>query len=198
MRGRVLFLKNTVGTPRAILKPPGGHRIDIVDQYDLTPEVLEGTKVLLLGQHLDEHHLKGMQGFLEVFLEKGGGIAVMGPIAQRLLPVLSPHRPVGSGRRGDWILEIAEAHPVMAGVRAKDLTYRKGVVGFWARGTIPPCADAKILTRFAASEAAADWLWESVRGGKLFVHPGNDVWGYVDEPNTSALVFPQLLDWMAA
>lgn len=198
MSGRFLFPKNTVGTPKAITDPPNGHRIDIIDQYKFTPGALSDTQALLLGQHLDEHHLQGMHPALDAFLIEGGGIAIMGPVALPPITFLSPHRIAGHGHRDDWILEMAHDHPVMEGVAVDDLTFRKGVVGFWARGTITPHENAQVLTRFATTGAAADWVWESGKGGKLFVHPGNDVWGYASEPNSSARVFPQLLDWLAA
>jgi len=198
MSGRFLFLKNTVGTPEAIAAPPAGHRIDFLDQYAFTPDALTGMDALLLGQHLDEHHLGGFRTALDGFLDGGGGIAVMGPVARPFLTVLSPHLAIGNGHRDDWVLKNAADHPLMDGVDAQDLTWRKGVVGFWARGTIAPHPSATVLTRFAATGAVADWVWVTPRGGKLFVHPGNDVWGYAGEPNTSARVFPQLLDWMTA
>jgi len=198
MSGRFLFLKNTVGTPKAISAPPGAHRIDILDQYAFTPDALTGKDAILLGQHLDEHHLSGFKAILDGFFEDGGGIAVMGPVARPFLTVLSPHLAVGNGQRDDWVLENAADHPLMHEVDAHDLTYRKGVVGFWARGTIAPHPGATVLTRFAATGAVADWAWEKENGGRLYVHPGNDVWGYAGEPNSSARVFPQLLDWMAA
>lgn len=197
MTGRFLFLKNTVGTPGAIAAPPGGHAVTILEQADFSPKALRGVDGLLLGQHLDEFHLAGFRDELDGYLAQGGAIAVMGPVAVPYLRGLCAHRAQGEGRRDDWLLEMAEDHPVTRGVAADDLTFRKGVVGFWARGTIAAPAGAQILTRFAATGAPADWVWTG-SGGKLFVHPGNDVWGYTSDPNSSARVFAQLLDWMAA
>ncbi|WP_375552393.1 hypothetical protein [Rhodophyticola porphyridii] len=198
MSGRFLFLKNTVGTPGAIAAPPNGHEIAVLEQPAFTPDALETVCGLLLGQHLDEYHLGTLRPGLDAFLARGGAVATMGPIAVPYMSILRPHRPEGSGRRDDWILEIAGDHPIVDGVSAGDITFRKGVVGFWARGSIAPPDDARIVTRFAATGAPADWVWHGPQGAKLFVHPGNDVWGYAQEPNSSARIFAQLLDWMAA
>ena len=198
MSGRFLFLKNTVDTPGAIAEPPNGHQITILDQYSFDPAALRNVDGLLLGQHLDERHLGAFRISLDAFLDQGGRVAVMGPIVLPFMTCLVPHRPEGDGHREDWLLEVANDHPVSKGVSADDLTYRKGVVGFWARGCIAPPTEAVILTQFQKTGAPVDWVWDSGTGGKLFVHPGNDVWGYAKEPNTSAQVFPQLLDWMAA
>ena len=196
MSGRFLFLQNTVGLPTAIADPPIGHEIAVLDQYALSPKNLDGIDGLLLGQHLDERHLTEHRDTLDAYLEQGGAIAVMGPVALPFLTHLAPHEPVGTGRRDDWLLELGAAHPIMAGVDPDDLTYRKGVVGFWARGSIAPPDGAHALTRFTASGVVADWAWSPPAGGRLFVHPGNDVWGYAGDGTTAARVFPQLLDWM--
>lgn len=198
MRGHFLFLKNTVGTPTAMSHPPKGHGITVLEQPEFSADALNGMTGLLLGQHLDEHHLRAFRPTLDAYLEGGGAVATMGPIAQPFLSILHAHKTVGEGRKSDWMLQIANDHPIVAGVAAPDLSLRKGVVGFWARGTITPPKGAVILTFFTSSGDPADWAWQGTGGGKLFVHPGNDVWGYAAEPNSSARVFPQLLDWMAA
>lgn len=196
MSGRFLFLQNTVGVPGAITAPPNGHEIVILDQYELAPASLSQIDGLLLGQHLDERHLAEHRSMLDAYLAQGGAIAVMGPVALPCLTHLTPHQPVGTGRRDDWLLEMGSVHPVTAGVDPDDLTYRRGVVGFWARGSIAPPDGAQVLTRFAASGVVADWAWSPRGGGRLYVHPGNDVWGYAGDGTSAARVFPQLLDWM--
>lgn len=196
MSGRFLFLQNTVGLPPAITDPPNGHEIVILDQYAFAPASLDGIEGLLLSQHLDERHLTEHRDTLDTYLGEGGAVAVMGPVALPFLTYLTPHEPVGTGRRDDWLLELGSAHPIMAGVDPDDLIYRKGVVGFWARGTIAPPDDAEALTRFPTSGLVADWAWSRPAGGRLFVHPGNDVWGYAGDGTSAARVFSQLLDWM--
>lgn len=54
------------------------------------------------------------------------------------------------------------------------------------------------LTRFARSGRGVDLAWQRPGGGRLFLHPGNDVWGYAFDPTPAARVFPQLLAWMEA
>ena len=35
-------------------------------------------------------------------------------------------------------------------------------------------------------------------GGRLLVHAGNDLWGYLDAATTASRMGAQLLDWIAA
>ncbi|MEM9754357.1 MAG: hypothetical protein AAF914_00105 [Pseudomonadota bacterium] len=198
MTPRFLFLQNTVGVPPGLQRCAGAAEITVIDQYDFTPDALTDHQGLLISQHIDELHLRDIRDELDAFLARGGAIAVMGPVAMPYLTQLSPHQTEGTGPAKDWVLEMAGAHPVMAGVTADDISYRKGVVGFWARGRIAPIEGAAVVTRFSASGAPADWAWEAASGGKLFVHPGNDVWGYAAETTSAARVFPQMLAWMAA
>ncbi len=194
--GGLLFLKNTVATPKGIAQARAEHGIRVLDQYAFTPRDLEGAAGLLLSQHVDERHLSEHRAALEGFLARGRAIAINGPFVLPALGVLAPYEPVGDGSAEPWALELASPHPITEGVRAEDLTFRRGVVGFWGRGTSKPPRDAVVLTRYGRSGSPADWVWRAPGGGRLFVHPGNDVWGWATRSTSAARVFPQLLGWM--
>lgn len=195
--GHFIFLRNTVNTPKHIASPPGSHTIDIVDQYDLGPVALSGAHGLLLSQHLDETHLCEHSNLLDTYLSQGGAIALNGPVAQPVLTPPGPYTPLPARKAKDWVVEIAEPHSIARGVRADDLTYRRGVIGFWARGYFEKPPGAIAITRFAASRHAADWVWKRPEGGKIFVHPGNDIWGYAGDNTTAKPLFGQVVDWFA-
>ncbi|MEM0937111.1 MAG: hypothetical protein AAGJ91_14560 [Pseudomonadota bacterium] len=194
---RFVYLLNTVGPPRSIAEPPDGHLTSIVDQYDLDAVVLEGAQGVLLSQHLDERHLGEHAALLRGFLERGGAVVLNGPVARPYLDPPGAYTPLAATGARDWLLEIGAAHPIMTGVRAEELSYRRGVIGFWARGFFAPPEQAVVLTRFAASGHAADYVWTNAAGGRLFVHPGNDIWGYSGDGTTAAPIFARVLDWCA-
>ncbi|MEM1416297.1 MAG: hypothetical protein AAGH15_15420, partial [Myxococcota bacterium] len=166
---RFLFLQNTVALARSIAEPPPGTAIRVIDQYAFRPEDLADVAGVLFCQHLDERHLGERRAVWDAFLSRGGALAVNGPFARPFLSALAPYRPSGDGSAAGWMLELAEAHPITAGVAAKDLSYRRGVVGFWARGGSTPPNGARVLTRFVATGGVADWAWVAPGGGRLFV-----------------------------
>ncbi|QPH55609.1 hypothetical protein [Pontivivens ytuae] len=193
-----LYLQNTVDVPPAIAAPPDGHDIEVIDQYELHEGSLVTADGLLLCQHLDEAHLQSQRDVLDAFLGLGGAIAVNGPIARPFLSILSSYEPVGEGHAADWILELGASHSITAGIEADHLTRRRGVIGFWARGTVMPPPGAIVLSYFKQSRLPADWVWTSDGGGRLFFHPGNNFWGYAADTTSAAKLYPQLLDWMTS
>lgn len=195
---RFLYLLNTVGTPAHIGQPPGGHEIRVVDQYAFAPDDLVGVDGLLLSQHLDETHLSEERSRLQDFVAGGGVVSLNGPVATPFLDPPGAYHALPTQAARDWVLEICDPHPITRGVTAEDLTARKGVIGFWARGSFDAPSDAVVLTRFAASQKPADWLWISPEGGALLVHPGNDIWGYAGDDSSARPLFAQFLDWVRA
>ncbi|MEM9691922.1 MAG: hypothetical protein AAGA56_05225 [Myxococcota bacterium] len=195
---RFLFLQNTVALAKSIAVPPPPFEITVVPQYAFNATHLVGAAGVLFCQHLDERHLAEHRSVWAAYLADGGTLALNGPVARPFVDgLVAAYRPVGGDVAG-WLLDLAAPHPIFAGVTAADISWRRGVVGFWARGCFAPPDDAEVLTRFRASGEPADWTWSPPGGGRLFVHPGNNVWGFSREPSSAARVYPQLLQWMAS
>jgi hypothetical protein len=197
MMGRFLFLRNTVNTPAGIAMPPSDHVIDVLDQYDLERLALDGYDGLLLSMHADQRHLEEMRPWLDAFLDRGRTIAVNGQVVRRFADGLSLYEPRPGRTRADLEIQITALHPILRGVAETDLTFRKSVAGFWGRGRVPPPRGASILSTVGDPDWPVDWVWQRPSGGWLFMHAGNDVWGYAQDDSTAARVFPQLLDWIA-
>lgn len=195
---RFLFLWSTSDLPDPIHRPPPAHAIVPLDQYDLDglPDAeLAAFNGLIVSSHADQRHLETQRERLDAFLDTGS-ILVNGPVAYPFLPeLLARFEPLP--RRGVRELAVAltGAHPVLAGVDASDLTYRHGVAGFWGRGRQPHPAGAEVLTVLGPDRVPLDWSCERLGGGRLFVHPGNDVWTFAGDTSAGRL-WPQLLDWL--
>jgi hypothetical protein len=86
-------------------------------------------------------------------------------------------------------------HPVFEGVDMADLTYRRGVAGFYARGHNPPPPGAIALTGLGPGRAPCDWVYERPAGGRIFMHAGNDLWMYAGSVCSAARMVPQLCRW---
>ncbi len=89
-------------------------------------------------------------------------------------------------------------HPVWAGVEPEDLTFRRGVAGFYGRAYLPSLPDgALIVHALGEIDRPLDAVYHYGEGAVL-VHRGNDLWGYLHAPNTAARMTPHLLDWLGA
>ncbi|MGF1627688.1 MAG: hypothetical protein ACFCVH_22640, partial [Alphaproteobacteria bacterium] len=146
--------------------------------------------------HHDQRHLAAQRAVLTRYLDGGGTIVFCGHVVYPFLAGLAPFRPSGSGRLADLRVRRAAAHPVFAGVEDDDLTFRRGVAGFYGRGASAPPADALVLNTVGEAAMAVDWLWRRPRGGRFLMHAGNDLWMHWYDTTTAARIGPQLLDWL--
>ena len=84
--------------------------------------------------------------------------------------------------------------PIFSGVDPDTLNRRRGVAGFYARGSNPPPTEATVLTTLRQGEFPVDWLL-GLGKGRLFVHSGNDLWTTFHEPAENARLTGNLLRW---
>jgi hypothetical protein len=160
------------------------------------PDALCDVRALLVPMHADQRHLAGFRPVLEEFLAAGGTIVMCGQIAHPFLADLRPFVPLARMRPADLAVRIATRHPIWAGIDPNDLTFRRGVAGFYGRGENPPPVAATILTTVGHGRMAVDWLTERHHGGRLLVHGGNDLWSFADDDTTAARLAPQLIAWL--
>jgi len=156
---------------------------------------LHDVRALLVPMHADQRQLARVRPVLEAFLATGGTIVVCGQIAHPFLADLRPFVPLVSMRPADLAVRIETPHPIWADIDRDDLTFRRGVAGFYGRGENPPPWGARVLTTVGHGCAAVDWLVE--RGsGRLLVHGGNDLWSFANDDTTAARLAPQLIAWL--
>jgi hypothetical protein len=196
---RFLFLWSTADIPSPIQRPPLPHTLTVLDQYrldDLDDDDLFAFDGMILSMHADQRHLSTLANRLDAFVERRA-MLVNGPVMHPFLPefdrgfVPLPERNLASLR-----ISVALGGGVFDGVSAGDLTFRRGVAGFWARGSQTPPPDATILTTLGSDQVPCDWCVMRHGGGRLFVHPGNDVWTFREPGTTTVDLWPKLLDWL--
>lgn len=167
-----------------------------VGQYELDRLDLRRYRALLISGHHDQRHLQDRTAQLRRFLEDGGTLVFNGHVVRPFLPGLRPFVPVSvPGVEGLRVRRVAP-HPVFEGVAEDDLTFRRGVAGFYGRGANPPPAGARVLNTVGAEALPLDWELDFEGGGRLLMHAGNELWGYAQDPTTAARMTPQLFDWI--
>lgn len=192
-----LFLSNGGANPaiRKIASRPeaiGG----IVDHdiYSLPTIELDNYGAVLIGMHADQRFLAGRAAQIERFLRSGGTAVANGHIAYPFLPGMAGFHTQESGRLEDLaIIRLAE-HPVWHGVSAHDLTFRRGVAGFYGRVWHDAPEGAYVINTVGASDKPLDFIYPVGRGRVLF-HGGNDLWQFGGADSTGRIV-PQLLRWL--
>ncbi len=178
--------------------PHLGRRIDLLAQYDLERIDLAQYRGLLIGLHADQRYLATRRAQIEAFLRAGRVVVVCGHIAHPFLAELAPFQPIADYTVADLTVNREHDHPVWDGVRTEDLTWRRGVAGFYGRGANPPPAHATIVHTLGPGRHPVDFDCRTAVGGRLLVHAGADLWGYAEAENSARRIMPQLLDWIGA
>jgi hypothetical protein len=174
-----------------------GSRLDVMPLYSLADLDLTGYRGLLISLHADQRFLLERKAQLEAFLRGGGTIVVCGHVAYSFLDELNPYQPIPNYSVKDLEVVRVAPHPVWEGVDPAHLTWRRGVAGFYGRGANPPPPGARIINGLGPDRHPVDFEVRPAAGGRLLVHAGADLWGYVDMGNSASRMVPQLLNWIA-
>ncbi len=195
----VLLVTNGLEPGPAIVHQPGvAGRIDTVDIYDLAERGFEERAALWLTQNSDQLLLQSLSARLSGYLDMGGTIVFCGHVAWPFLPELTKFVPLRDYRLDDLRVTRIEAHPIWAGINMDDLTFRRGVAGFYGRGHNPPAKGARCLNAIASGTAPVDWWVQRRSRGRLLVHSGNDLWNDMGDGGTADRLPLALLEWSLA
>ena len=191
----ILLLDARTGTKSRGTESLVRDRMVVEDVYRLPELDLEPYRALHVSGMVDQEFLWRERDVIAGFLDAGRVVVFCGhlaAVAARLRHVRSRPRHDVPRLRGAHRVP----HPVFEGVDAEDLTFRRGVAGFFARGHNPPPPGAEVLAELAGGQPVT-WVDRSTTRGTVFVHAGNDLIGFADD-STAARLGPQLVDWVEA
>jgi hypothetical protein len=171
--------------------------LDQIDHYALAEADLSRYRALLVPAHLDQRFFGTLMDRITAFLDGGGTLVFNGHVAWPMLPEFHTFQVLPEVTLETLEVHRVAAHPVFEGVDPRELTYRRGVAGFYARGHNPPPEGAVTLHGLGPSRVPCDWVYERPRGGRVLMHAGNDLWMYAGSSDTTARIVPQLCRWAA-
>lgn len=172
-----------------------GHRVRAVDCYYLARADLSDVAVLVVPAAVDQEHLARCRGAVRGFLDGGGVLVFGGQLHRDWLPGGSSFVPIDPPSLQAYRVTEIAAHPIFTGVEADDLTFRRGVAGFFARGHHPPPPGAEVLVRLSGGEPVT-YVDRTSTAGTIVVQATGDLLGFQDgQDRTAARIPGQLLDW---
>lgn len=189
----VLDQMTTTGDPFA--REPWAGAVTAVDIYALPSLDLSPVGALLLGTMVDQEHLHRHRGILRSFLADGKVVVFSGHLLRPWLPGCGAFAPKQVRSFHDYALRLVTPHPVFAGVDAHDLTFRRGVAGFYARGHHPVPPGAEVLLALASGEPVT-YVDRHTTPGTIVAHAGGGLFDGGEADTTAARVLPQLLVWL--
>ena len=177
---------------------PNGLQLSTVVEETLCDQKPDQFGALLVPMHIDQRRFAAAAPWISAFFQAGGTLVFNGLLAYPFHPTLARFEPLARPRVDQFRVRIMADHPVWRGIDADDLTFRRGVAGFYGRGCNPPPPDARIVGTIDHGRCAIDWQWHPPEGGRLLMHAGNDLWMYARDKNSAGALTPQLLRWCAA
>lgn len=175
-----------------------GKGISSIPLRELTPEHIRSSSVILIDGNSDQKALCRLSGELETHLSGGGTVVFNGHLEYPIFKGLTSFQLAKGRGYEDLMIERVNEHPVFKGVDCRDLSVRRGVAGFYARGANPPPQGAVIVHRFIKDHSPIDWVWRRPDGGQIFMHSGNNMWMYLDDDVSTGRIVPQLIEWAMA
>ncbi len=161
------------------------HRVDRVDCYAIGSIDLARYAALIIRSNVDQEHLARRQRVIRDYLDRGGVVVFGGHLHRDWLPGASAFVPLtNQSLDGYRVVEVAD-HPIFRGM-GTELTFRRGVAGFFARGHHPLPEGAEVLTRLFGGEPAT-YLDRVSTAGTIIVQATSDLLGYCGDA---------LLDWI--
>lgn len=196
MKNTIAYLNHWTGDGPAALTGGTEPRAACVPLYGLHELPLADYRALLVPAHADQRYLLEQRARLEAYLESGGTVVFNGHVAYPFLRWLAPFVPGSAAGVAGLRVNRAAPHPVFDGVDPEHLTFRRGVAGFYARGSNPPPAGARVLNTLGPDAQPIDWVLALPGGGRLLTHSGNDLWMYAGSADSAGRIVPQLFDWL--
>lgn len=177
--------------------------VEPLDMYELPKADLEPYIALIITGNVDQELLYRERKVIRDFLDAGKVLVFSGHLLHPWLPGAGAFVPKEIRSFRDYGIRLVKSHPIFEGVKAEDLTFRRGVAGFFARGHNPPPEGAEVLLELAGGEPIVYVDRQSTRG-VILAHSGYDLLGFGmdglysdDAPQTTAgRIAPQLLDWI--
>ena len=177
---------------------PDGLNLSTIPEGALPDQPPDRFGALLVPMHIDQHRLAAAAAWISSFLRAGGTLVFNGLLAYPFHAALARFQPLARPRVDQFRVRIVVDHPVWRGVDSDDLTFRRGVAGFYGRGCNPPPPGALIVGTIDHGRCAVDWQWHPPEGGRMLMHAGNDLWMYARDKNSAGALTPQLLRWCVA
>ncbi|HEY2495295.1 MAG TPA: phosphate starvation-inducible protein PhoH [Paenibacillus sp.] len=167
----------------------------VLDLYDLPEFDLSSYCCLVIDSYVDQELLYRERERIWKFLNQGKVLIFSGHLFLPWLPGASIFVPKQIHNHRDYEVSIAQPHPIFDSVKPGDMTYTKGVSGFFARGHHPLPPHAEVLLTLPGGEPIT-YIDRHSTEGTILVHSGNNLFAYRNPSSTVGRIGSQLQNWI--
>jgi hypothetical protein len=171
------------------------HSFTMLDVYDFPQANLEPYIALIIQGSIDQELLLKEKERIRRFVDSGKVLVFGGHLFLPWLPGAASFIPKEIRNHRDYEVIIKEAHPIFEGVNTNELSYRRGVAGFFARGHHPLPAGAEVLLTLPDGEPTL-YIDRVSTDGTLFVSSGNALLGYQNPQESTGQITKRFIEWI--
>lgn len=170
---------------------------NFIDIYSLETADLSAYKCLVITGFSDQDYLYEMRHIIRDFLAARKVVVFCGNLVTDWLPGGKPFVAKDIKRFSDYRIKKVIDHPIFQGVEEDDMTLKKGVAGFFARGHHPVPEGGEVLLTLNEGEPIT-YIDRNSTEGTILVHVGFDLFGYMqtDEKKSTDRISMQLRNWV--
>lgn len=170
--------------------------VTFIDQYEIQTADLSDFNVLVVTDFIDQEHLYKHKEVIESFLNDGKIVVVNTHMFRPWIPGVGLFMPKEIRKHSDYVMEAAHNNTFYRGVDMQELTYRKGVSGFYARGSHPVVnKNAEIVLQFTDGTPIVFIDRDSTKG-TVVAGACRDFFTYATGQNSTQLIAPQFLAFL--
>ncbi|OMF37588.1 phosphate starvation-inducible protein PhoH [Paenibacillus sp. FSL H8-0548] len=171
------------------------HNFSELDMYDFPQANLDSKIALIIQGSVDQELMLKNKEKIRKFADSGKVIVFGGHLFLPWLPGASFFVPKEVRSHKDYDISIINSHPIFEGVDTYDMTYNKGVAGFFARGHHPIPEGAEVLLTLPDHEPIV-YIDRVSTDGTLLVSSGNALLNYQDPNRTTGQITSRLVEWI--
>ncbi|MCQ6563356.1 phosphate starvation-inducible protein PhoH [Paenibacillus mendelii] len=168
----------------------------VLDQYDLVSYDLENAnhKILVIDEFIDQELMVEQKDKIKAFLDRGNIVFFAGHLFREWIPGASMFVPKTVTSYLDYVVTILD-HPIFDGVKSEDITYNRGVAGFFSRGHHPMPEGAEVLLELPGG-VPITYIDRTSTRGTILLHAGRNLLKSRETGNSSGRIREQLYKWL--
>lgn len=168
----------------------------IIDMYDFETTDLSPFKAIVVHDFVDQIHMYNHRHLIEQFLNDGKIVIWGGHLEFEWLPGCPIFTPKDIQAFSDYNISIVQENPIFEGVNPDEMTFNKGVAGFFARGSHTPVPVGAEILLTLPGDAAITYIDRQTTRGTILAHAGRDLFAQRMQNKSTDLISEQLLQWV--
>lgn len=193
---RIAFLDsgNAFGNNTDVF-PDENIMIKQVPQYEIGTFDFSDFDVIMVANFADQENIYMHKNVIDKFLSEGKIVVFFGHLFRPWLPGAPLFMPEKIKHFSDYNLYPQKDSSIFKGVLTDDMTFNKGVAGFFSRGHYHADEKSEVHLKFKSGHICSYADRHSSKG-TIFVHAGRPLLGYHSQGKTTDVLRLQFIEWL--